>query len=477
MSIPHPDPSNPALPSPLFSDLTAVRADHMRANNAAIFADLAFLDANNPALVALTGGSFKTAALANANTYNGRSTYTCAAAVTDTPYAGKWRVAGVWNPTESSGQFVAMFDSSNETWEINYSGAAWGAWALVGYGETAFARKEFVQSAGGWWADIIWVNSTTVRIAPKTINGQTAFIGVILNNGKYIETTTALTKTLAPAGSGGAIIDGITAVLNNAWYIPWFYENSTGDLDVGFTWMPHTTFSNNNPTTSLTLNTVNSQNIGYLFSTSANLGLWEASTKLEFPYYNTTGGYTPTGGKTVSSRNATTITLNAACAVTNFLANDYVYQVDNFQPLSVADGNIVSVIGTRGYKDSGVRVLTDSSAHILEFRYNSIQKEMLRQATNLNLTASATKHLCALAFPVDATQIKMSVVVASTPGYCNVFFYPGYYDTANVYGLQFNAAGANQGNMQSGAECLHGLLHGYSDADTIKLIQIRSWKL
>jgi hypothetical protein len=38
--LPYSDPSNPALPSPLFSDITAVRGDHLRANNAAIFADL-----------------------------------------------------------------------------------------------------------------------------------------------------------------------------------------------------------------------------------------------------------------------------------------------------------------------------------------------------------------------------------------------------------------------------------------------------
>ena len=44
MTLPYSDPSNPALPSPLFSDITAVRADHMRANNAAIFADLINLD-------------------------------------------------------------------------------------------------------------------------------------------------------------------------------------------------------------------------------------------------------------------------------------------------------------------------------------------------------------------------------------------------------------------------------------------------
>lgn len=128
MALPYLDPSNPALPSPLFSDITAVRADHLRANNAAIFADLAFLDVNSPPLVALTGGSFKTAALANANTYNGRSLYTCTVGVSDTPYAGAWRIFGTWNPTTSSGRFVAMLDTSLETWEINYAGGAWGVW-------------------------------------------------------------------------------------------------------------------------------------------------------------------------------------------------------------------------------------------------------------------------------------------------------------------------------------------------------------
>lgn len=129
--LPYSDPSNPALPSPLFSDVTAVRGDHMRANNAAIFANLNALNARNPELVALTGGSFKTAALANANTYNGRSLFTCTAGVSDTPAAAVWRIIGFWNPTDSSGRFVAMADTSLETWEINYSGAAWGAWTRL----------------------------------------------------------------------------------------------------------------------------------------------------------------------------------------------------------------------------------------------------------------------------------------------------------------------------------------------------------
>jgi hypothetical protein len=128
MSLPYSDPSNPALPSPLFSDLTAVRGDHLRANNSAIFADLDALDARNPALVPLSGGSFKTSALANAVTYNGRSTFMCTAGVTDTPYSGVWSISGIWNPADSAGRFIAMLDTTLETWEIKYSGGAWGAW-------------------------------------------------------------------------------------------------------------------------------------------------------------------------------------------------------------------------------------------------------------------------------------------------------------------------------------------------------------
>ncbi|MFA5423581.1 MAG: hypothetical protein WC374_06945 [Phycisphaerae bacterium] len=103
----------------------------MRANNAAIFADLIALNTRNPELVALTGGSFKTAALANANTYNGRSFFTCTAGVSDTPSAAAWLIIGYWNPTDSSGRFVAMSGASLETWEIKYSNATWGTWTQL----------------------------------------------------------------------------------------------------------------------------------------------------------------------------------------------------------------------------------------------------------------------------------------------------------------------------------------------------------
>lgn len=44
MALPQPDPSNPALPAPLFADVDAVRGDHLRANDQVIWENLQYLD-------------------------------------------------------------------------------------------------------------------------------------------------------------------------------------------------------------------------------------------------------------------------------------------------------------------------------------------------------------------------------------------------------------------------------------------------
>lgn len=411
MSLPYPDPSNPALPSPLFSDVTAVRADHMRANNAAIFADLEALDDRNPALVELTGGSFKTAALANADTYNGRSEFTCTAGVTDTPYSGAWRVTGVWNPTDSSGRFTAKHDTSLDTWEINYSGGVWGSWAVLADAnaihvdvaaeisgidekiavaaddvvviedsEASYAKKsvkvsalvsareKLTTDAGGRWCDWVWKDGDEIICRRKAGDGQAAFIGVVLHDGTYIEKTDAdITVKYDIPANGGDIGDGITGKLNNEWFIPWFYKKSDGTLGIVLTWMPRTTFSNNNPTNTLTLNQINGQNIGLLFSPDADLLVWNASAKFETWLYNTTDGHTPTGACSVSSRIATALTLDGNLSVANFSANDFVVQLNNFKPLQISDGAICSAIGTRGYRDSGIRIMSDGAGAIRQF--------------------------------------------------------------------------------------------------------------
>jgi len=202
MALPYSDPSNPALPSPLFSDLAAVRADHMRANNAAIFADLEELDARNPELVALTGGSFKTAALANANTYNGRSLFTCTAGVSDTPYAGVWRIVGVWNPTDSSGRFIAMRDSSLETWEINYSSAAWGTWTKRTY-ESPAVRS--------------YKNITIKRNATKP-NYQLDWTATEVWIGGFYEASLSGTVDITVSGAGG-LRAGLSEAVSTWYYL------------------------------------------------------------------------------------------------------------------------------------------------------------------------------------------------------------------------------------------------------------------
>jgi len=251
--LPYSDPSNPALPSPLFSDVTAVRGDHMRANNAAIFADLIELNARNPELVALTGGSFKTAALANANTYSGRSFFTCTAGVSDTPSAGAWRIIGYWNPTDSSGRFVAMADTSLEMWEINYSGGVWGTWKqrvdssgnFVGIPETGLTLTD--NTTGN-------VSVTAHGFAPKGMkrgcerriisstaadadHDITFAAGWMYDStgAMLIELATDMTKQFdaswAAGTNAGGLLDGSLA--NDTWYAVWLMMKANGTVDIG----------------------------------------------------------------------------------------------------------------------------------------------------------------------------------------------------------------------------------------------------
>lgn len=228
-------------------------------------------------------------------------------------------------------------------------------------------REEITRNAGGFWGDVYYEDADEINIKVKSIHGMTPWIGVVLNNGKYIELTSDYNLVLGQPGAGGHILDGITATLNNEWYIIWGYENAGGTLSFGFTWMPRTTFSTNNPTDTLALNQVNTQDIGLLFNPGANLLVWNASTKFETWRYNTAGGSTPTGECYVDSRVAATLTLDGALGVNNFSANDHVIQLDNFKPLAVDDGLVVDVIGTRGYRDTGLRIRTDGSGNIYEF--------------------------------------------------------------------------------------------------------------
>lgn len=229
---------------------------------------------------------------------------------------------------------------------------------------------------GGFWGEFVWKDADEIIVKPVGADGIDPFIGVILNDGTFLESSSSMTRQLAPSGSGGDILDGITAVLNNEWYIPWFFNNG-GSLDLGFTWMPSTTFSNANPTSLLTLNQVNSQDIGLLFNPDSHLTIYQDANEWE-----ALNGYQDGGAITadltrdapkVQSRTSTVITLGAILDNATFTASSYVFQVDNFKPLAVDDGLIVDSIGSSGYKDSGIRIRTDGSGNIYNFTiYNDM---------------------------------------------------------------------------------------------------------
>lgn len=218
--------------------------------------------------------------------------------------------------------------------------------------QKAFRRQKTLNTKFGFWGDVIYYSTTTLHVIPKYISGQ-SWIGVILNNGEYIESTTAITVTTSDR------LDGITNIVTGGMYILYAYKDSGNLLDFAFGWMPSTTFSNANPTNSLTLNTVETQNIGYLFPVDCHLVLWQDNDEWETPFmeWNVTAGtYNPSKDTPkVASRTATALTLTGNLENTNFTASSVVYQADNFKPLQISDGAIASAIGTRGWSDTGLR--------------------------------------------------------------------------------------------------------------------------
>jgi hypothetical protein len=226
----------------------------------------------------------------------------------------------------------------------------------------------------GFHGDVLWRSATQLQIKPKNKDGQ-RFTAAILNDGSdggFLSLTTDRVVDITAAGDEG-ILDGITRIAD-AWYRVVAYKGSDEALHFGLSWMPITTFSDNNPTAALTLNTVTpvggaGTNIGTLFAPGGRLALWNSSAKFETPIYDTTGGYDASRDKpkVKSDRSATALKLVDSLGVANFSTGDYVYQVDGFKPLQVSDGLIASAIGARGYMDTGIRIRTDASGNIRPF--------------------------------------------------------------------------------------------------------------
>lgn len=233
------------------------------------------------------------------------------------------------------------------------------------------AKGQYTKDHGGFHGDIIYKDADEIVIKVKAVDGLGAWVGAYLNDGTYLELTSDYTLKYDTPANSGMIVDGITAKLNNEWFIVWAYEDSGGALAFAITWMPNTTFSNANPTNTLTTAQVNGQDIGFLFPVGAHLVCWQDTDEWETPLAWQNAGaitYDATKDKPkISSRTATVLTLGDNLENNNFTAGSSVYQVDGFKPLQVSDGAIASAIGARGYKDTGFRFRTDGAGNIVRF--------------------------------------------------------------------------------------------------------------
>lgn len=233
-----------------------------------------------------------------------------------------------------------------------------------------YKQKKTYNTKYGFWGDVWYKDADEIIIKPKSINGL-SWIGACLNDGTYLESSTAITAKLAIPGASGHIVDGITAVLNSSIYALWLY-NSGGTLTPAFTLLPITTFSNANPTNTLTLGQINAQDAGFIFPVGAHVVVWQDTNEFEAPYFYSIDAGAATVDVTadkpkVSSRTSTVLTLGENLTNATFTAGSTVYQVDGFKPLQVGDGLIASAIGDRGYMDTGIRLRTDASGNILPF--------------------------------------------------------------------------------------------------------------
>ena len=231
-------------------------------------------------------------------------------------------------------------------------------------------KAQFVQAKGGFWGEVLYKSDSEIVVRPKGGSGFDPFIGAVLNDGKFTESSDPITVKLDIPANGGHLLDDITARLSDAWYILWAYEDESASLAFGFTWMPETTTVNANPTASLTLNQVNGQNVGFLFPEKAEIVIWESSIKFETPVYDTTNGYDAVADLSVNERMTSAIILNSSLIVTDFNAGAVVYQTGNFKPLSIDLGMIAEQIETRGYKDTGYRLRTNGINSLHKFFIN-----------------------------------------------------------------------------------------------------------
>jgi len=339
--------------------------------------------------------------------------------------------------------------------------------------------------AGGFWANIVWKDTDEICIKCKGADGITPFIGARLNDNTFLYLTADYTVKYDTPGNAGHIIDDITAKLNNEWFIIWAYEAAGGALAFGITWMPNYTLHSEAGDNALTLHQINAQDACKLVPVGAHLMLFEDDNEWESPLANQDGAavtYDATKDKPkVASTSTTVVTLAAVLTKTDFAHGTYVYQVDNFQPLQIADGAIAAEIGARGYKDTGFRFLSTAAGAVQNFVIsgdyylfsNGTGAADIIYNTNIGgfePTAAFVNYLCTYV-PPDKCGILWGYVGTEW------YIFKRYYET---YGeVLVGTTAGSQAGWFIGVECkiLHKLLSVHDAASYGTQLGFRGYKL
>ena len=232
-----------------------------------------------------------------------------------------------------------------------------------------------LQQKHGFWGEIVYKDSGEIIVKPKK-SEYGSFIGKILNNGKFLEATSAITVKYDTTANSGHILNGLGKIASSIQNIIAF-EDESGELAFGFSWQPKTTLKTalTEATAELELNQINSADIGKLFTVGAELVCFETATKFETPCFYQSGAwadnYNPVKDWAIETAEADKLTMSSEHNITDFdngTGNDTtIYQVNNFQPLDISTGGLASVIGSRGWSDTGRRIIINSSSNIIPF--------------------------------------------------------------------------------------------------------------
>ena len=218
----------------------------------------------------------------------------------------------------------------------------------------------FVLFNGGDHCQVIRASSTKVYLMPVP-SPFGSFMGAVLSDGTYLETTGKIELDITNIAHH---LDGFGQCANQMYDIMFFGDG--GNLNAGFVWKPKTTINGANPqglTTPISLNQVNSKDVGFLFGVGSGLRVWENGSDFETPVFSYGGSYNPDGSLTPTAKTATGLTLNKDILITDYADGAEICQLDNFAPLNIADGTQA----VSAYKDTGWSVKTDASGNLENF--------------------------------------------------------------------------------------------------------------